>query len=149
MCNENHEPEDGSNPLLLCDGCDKACHLQCTPEGLTQVPANDWFCAECLKILEARCQVHQKSQEQEEARKTLHEYDSDVPLYEVKKRTTTRSQTQPGTKAKVTTTIQNLKLQSAPMLEREDSLNLSTHLSNLNRLLDLRKMAPYMGRNMM
>ena len=33
--------------LLLCDGCDKACHLKCTKPRLRRVPKGDWFCTEC------------------------------------------------------------------------------------------------------
>ena len=31
--------------LLLCDGCDHACHLKCA--GLRRVPKGDWFCRDC------------------------------------------------------------------------------------------------------
>ena len=33
--------------LLLCDGCDKACHLKCTKPRLRRVPKGDWFCTDC------------------------------------------------------------------------------------------------------
>lgn len=39
--------ERGGPPMLLCDGCDSACHLHCAPEGLTEVPKDDWFCRKC------------------------------------------------------------------------------------------------------
>ena len=32
--------------LLLCDGCDQACHLRCI--GLRAIPADDWFCRVCI-----------------------------------------------------------------------------------------------------
>ena len=44
--------DEASNPMLMCDGCDTTCHLQC--DGLKSVPEGDWFCGECLEILRAR-----------------------------------------------------------------------------------------------
>lgn len=38
--------------LLLCDGCDGAHCLKCV--GTDSVPDQDWFCQECLRVLEAR-----------------------------------------------------------------------------------------------
>jgi len=36
----------GGRVMLLCDGCDRACHLKCTVPRLRRTPAGDWFCAE-------------------------------------------------------------------------------------------------------
>lgn len=33
--------------LLLCDGCDATCHLQCCRPALKRVPKGDWFCVNC------------------------------------------------------------------------------------------------------
>ena len=44
--------DEASNPMLMCDGCDTTCHLQC--DGLKSVPEGDWFCGQCLEILRAR-----------------------------------------------------------------------------------------------
>jgi hypothetical protein len=43
-----------SNPaeLLLCDGCDSLHHVHCV--GLSAVPKGDWFCRDCIAILQAR-----------------------------------------------------------------------------------------------
>ena len=43
-----------SNPaeMLLCDGCDSIHHVRCV--GLTAVPETDWFCSECVQVLDAR-----------------------------------------------------------------------------------------------
>ena len=52
-CRGLEKPEDeATNPMLMCDGCDTTCHLQC--DGLKSVPEGDWFCGECLEILRAR-----------------------------------------------------------------------------------------------
>jgi hypothetical protein len=40
------ENPDGP-PMLLCDGCDAACHLPCTHDKLEEVPEGDWFCRKC------------------------------------------------------------------------------------------------------
>ena len=42
------EKPDGP-PMLLCDGCDAACHLTCTHDKLKEVPEGDWFCRKCSK----------------------------------------------------------------------------------------------------
>ena len=34
-------------PMLLCDGCDAACHLTCTHDNLSEIPEGDWFCKSC------------------------------------------------------------------------------------------------------
>ena len=36
---------DDDELMLLCDGCDKACHLGCA--GYKRAPRGDWFCVEC------------------------------------------------------------------------------------------------------
>ena len=38
---------DNEEQLLLCDGCETACHAGCI--GLSAVPQGDWFCAKCVK----------------------------------------------------------------------------------------------------
>ena len=37
--------DDSEEIMLLCDGCDKACHLSCA--GYKRAPKGDWFCIEC------------------------------------------------------------------------------------------------------
>ena len=39
--------------LLLCDGCDGACHLTCCNPPLKRVPKGDWFCVDCVVKREA------------------------------------------------------------------------------------------------
>ncbi|KAI9780051.1 MAG: PHD and RING finger domain-containing protein 1 [Geoglossum umbratile] len=39
------EEDNDEDHLLLCDGCDAACHTYCA--GLDSVPAGAWFCYEC------------------------------------------------------------------------------------------------------
>ena len=52
-CKGLEKPEDETtNPMLMCDGCDATCHLQC--DGLKCVPKGDWFCGGCFDILRAR-----------------------------------------------------------------------------------------------
>ncbi|CAH0522686.1 unnamed protein product [Peronospora belbahrii] len=33
--------------LLCCDGCERACHLNCIRPALLDVPEGDWFCSRC------------------------------------------------------------------------------------------------------
>jgi hypothetical protein len=35
--------------MLICDGCDKLCHLYCLIPALKKVPEGDWFCKSCAE----------------------------------------------------------------------------------------------------
>ncbi|XP_043303153.1 bromodomain adjacent to zinc finger domain protein 2A isoform X1 [Cervus canadensis] len=39
---------DNDEFLLLCDGCDRGCHIYCLRPKMEAVPEGDWFCAVCL-----------------------------------------------------------------------------------------------------
>ncbi|KAK2516466.1 bromodomain adjacent to zinc finger domain protein 2A-like [Columba guinea] len=39
---------DDDEHLLLCDGCDRGCHLYCHRPKMTEVPEGDWFCSVCV-----------------------------------------------------------------------------------------------------
>ncbi|XP_028308402.1 bromodomain adjacent to zinc finger domain protein 2A isoform X2 [Gouania willdenowi] len=39
---------DNDECLLLCDGCDRGCHMYCLKPKITQVPEGDWFCPTCV-----------------------------------------------------------------------------------------------------
>ncbi|XP_025047161.1 bromodomain adjacent to zinc finger domain protein 2A [Alligator sinensis] len=39
---------DDDEHLLLCDGCDRGCHLYCHQPKMAAVPEGDWFCSICL-----------------------------------------------------------------------------------------------------
>ncbi|XP_057558335.1 bromodomain adjacent to zinc finger domain protein 2A isoform X4 [Hippopotamus amphibius kiboko] len=39
---------DNDESLLLCDGCDRGCHIYCLRPKMEAVPEGDWFCAVCL-----------------------------------------------------------------------------------------------------
>nr|XP_041567487.1 bromodomain adjacent to zinc finger domain protein 2A isoform X1 [Taeniopygia guttata]XP_041567488.1 bromodomain adjacent to zinc finger domain protein 2A isoform X1 [Taeniopygia guttata]XP_041567489.1 bromodomain adjacent to zinc finger domain protein 2A isoform X1 [Taeniopygia guttata] len=39
---------DDDEHLLLCDGCDRGCHLYCHRPRMSQVPEGDWFCSVCV-----------------------------------------------------------------------------------------------------
>jgi hypothetical protein len=39
---------DGGD-LLLCDGCERACHLTCLDPPLKEIPGGDWYCPHCTK----------------------------------------------------------------------------------------------------
>lgn len=44
---------DDDEHLLLCDGCDRGCHLYCHRPKMTEVPEGDWFCSVCVSQAEA------------------------------------------------------------------------------------------------
>lgn len=39
---------DDDEYLLLCDGCDRGCHMFCLRPKVLQVPEGDWFCPTCV-----------------------------------------------------------------------------------------------------
>ncbi|XP_040905153.1 bromodomain adjacent to zinc finger domain protein 2A [Toxotes jaculatrix] len=39
---------DNDECLLLCDSCDRGCHMYCLRPKITQVPEGDWFCPTCI-----------------------------------------------------------------------------------------------------
>ncbi|XP_041801441.1 bromodomain adjacent to zinc finger domain protein 2A isoform X2 [Chelmon rostratus] len=39
---------DNDDCLLLCDSCDRGCHMYCLRPKITQVPEGDWFCPTCV-----------------------------------------------------------------------------------------------------
>ena len=48
FCYECFAVEDPNGPpILLCDGCDAACHLTCTHDKLSAVPDDEWYCRKC------------------------------------------------------------------------------------------------------
>ena len=44
MCRRGDDDEN----LLLCDGCDRGCHLYCHRPRMAAVPEGDWFCSVCV-----------------------------------------------------------------------------------------------------
>jgi hypothetical protein len=51
-CHKCNEGDEG-DVLLLCDGCDNACHLSCCNPPLKRIPKGDWFCVDCKKAKKA------------------------------------------------------------------------------------------------
>ncbi|XP_058869174.1 bromodomain adjacent to zinc finger domain protein 2A-like isoform X2 [Acipenser ruthenus] len=39
---------DNDEYLLLCDGCDRGCHMYCLRPKITDIPEGDWFCPVCV-----------------------------------------------------------------------------------------------------
>ena len=58
ICCECLQVEDPTSdiPILLCDGCDAACHLSCAKDRpkLSKVPEGDWYCSMCAKKVDAK-----------------------------------------------------------------------------------------------
>lgn len=46
----------GGSPLVLCDFCPKAFHVECLGETLRSLPAGEWGCPKCLERQEANKQ---------------------------------------------------------------------------------------------
>ena len=46
---------DNDEVLLLCDGCDGACHTFCLIPPLSSVPKGDWRCPSCVAQVSLAC----------------------------------------------------------------------------------------------
>ncbi|XP_054639345.1 bromodomain adjacent to zinc finger domain protein 2A isoform X2 [Dunckerocampus dactyliophorus] len=51
---------DNDECLLLCDGCDRGCHMYCLKPKITQVPEGDWFCPTCVAKNESQSSLSKK-----------------------------------------------------------------------------------------
>ena len=58
-CHVCTKGEEG-DVMLLCDGCDNACHLSCCNPPLKRVPKGDWFCTDC-KAKKAEVEADKKT----------------------------------------------------------------------------------------
>ncbi|KAH0629183.1 hypothetical protein JD844_011057 [Phrynosoma platyrhinos] len=47
---------DDDENLLLCDSCDRGCHLYCHRPKMTEVPVGDWFCSLCIAQMQGEYQ---------------------------------------------------------------------------------------------
>ncbi|XP_042308193.1 bromodomain adjacent to zinc finger domain protein 2A isoform X2 [Sceloporus undulatus] len=47
---------DDDENLLLCDSCDRGCHLYCHRPKMTEVPVGDWFCSLCITQMQGEYQ---------------------------------------------------------------------------------------------
>ncbi|MED6254404.1 hypothetical protein ATANTOWER_025313 [Ataeniobius toweri] len=65
---------DNDECLLLCDGCDRGCHMYCLKPKITQVPEGDWFCPTCVPKMEGELQ--DPSKKRTRVKKRRYEEDS-------------------------------------------------------------------------
>ena len=47
VCYDNDEKDDAM--MLLCEGCDAACHTFCCDPPKDRIPDGDWWCPDCKK----------------------------------------------------------------------------------------------------
>uniref|UniRef100_A0A087Y1P6 Bromodomain adjacent to zinc finger domain, 2A n=1 Tax=Poecilia formosa TaxID=48698 RepID=A0A087Y1P6_POEFO len=74
---------DNDECLLLCDGCDRGCHMYCLKPKITQVPEGDWFCPTCVpKKMEGELQSLSKKRTRTKKRR----YEEDSSEDETTKR---------------------------------------------------------------
>lgn len=67
---------DNDEYLLLCDGCDRGCHMYCLRPKVTQVPEGDWFCPTCIAKGDDESQLAQRSKHRTRVKKRRYEDDS-------------------------------------------------------------------------
>ncbi|XP_054464722.1 bromodomain adjacent to zinc finger domain protein 2A [Anoplopoma fimbria] len=65
---------DNDDCLLLCDGCDRGCHMYCLKPKITQVPEGDWFCPTC--VAQDVCDSPRSSKKRTRVKKRRYEDDS-------------------------------------------------------------------------
>ncbi|KAF1390255.1 hypothetical protein PFLUV_G00056170 [Perca fluviatilis] len=65
---------DNDDCLLLCDGCDRGCHMYCLRPKITQVPEGDWFCPTC--VAKEDCDSPRSSKKRTRVKKRRYEDDS-------------------------------------------------------------------------
>ncbi|XP_032377632.1 bromodomain adjacent to zinc finger domain protein 2A [Etheostoma spectabile] len=65
---------DNDDCLLLCDGCDRGCHMYCLRPKITQVPEGDWFCPTC--VAKDDCDSPRSSKKRTRVKKRRYEDDS-------------------------------------------------------------------------
>uniref|UniRef100_A0A672JHP0 Bromodomain adjacent to zinc finger domain, 2A n=1 Tax=Salarias fasciatus TaxID=181472 RepID=A0A672JHP0_SALFA len=65
---------DNDDCLLLCDGCDRGCHMYCLRPKITQVPEGDWFCPTC--VAQDECESPRSSKKRTRVKKRRYEDDS-------------------------------------------------------------------------
>ncbi|XP_029291326.1 bromodomain adjacent to zinc finger domain protein 2A [Cottoperca gobio] len=65
---------DNDDCLLLCDGCDRGCHMYCLRPKITQVPEGDWFCPTC--IAQEDCDSPRSSKKRTRVKKRRYEDES-------------------------------------------------------------------------
>ncbi|XP_061591750.1 bromodomain adjacent to zinc finger domain protein 2A [Cololabis saira] len=75
---------DNDECLLLCDSCDRGCHMYCLKPKITQVPEGDWFCPTCLAKADGESQQSSKKR----ARVKKRRYEDDSSEDEIKLRPT-------------------------------------------------------------
>uniref|UniRef100_A0A8C7YLD5 Bromodomain adjacent to zinc finger domain, 2A n=1 Tax=Oryzias sinensis TaxID=183150 RepID=A0A8C7YLD5_9TELE len=63
---------DNDECLLLCDSCDRGCHMYCLKPKITQVPEGDWFCPTCTAKVRTlkRKRYEEESSEEETMRRS-------------------------------------------------------------------------------
>ncbi|XP_026222881.1 bromodomain adjacent to zinc finger domain protein 2A isoform X2 [Anabas testudineus] len=65
---------DNDECLLLCDGCDRGCHMYCLRPKITQVPDGDWFCPTC--VAKEECEMVRLTKTRTRVKKRRYEDDS-------------------------------------------------------------------------
>ncbi|CAJ1084829.1 bromodomain adjacent to zinc finger domain protein 2A isoform X1 [Xyrichtys novacula] len=83
---------DNDDCLLLCDGCDRGCHMYCLRPKITQVPEGDWFCPTCVAKDESNASHSSKKRTRGKKRR----YEDDSSEDEAATTTTTTSTRRSG-----------------------------------------------------
>uniref|UniRef100_A0A8C6NVL9 Bromodomain adjacent to zinc finger domain, 2A n=1 Tax=Nothobranchius furzeri TaxID=105023 RepID=A0A8C6NVL9_NOTFU len=67
---------DDDEHLLLCDSCDRGCHMYCLKPKITQVPEGDWFCPACVAKVRDEGDLQRSCKKRSRTKKRRYEDDS-------------------------------------------------------------------------
>ncbi|KAG9491545.1 hypothetical protein GDO78_000190 [Eleutherodactylus coqui] len=70
---------DNDESLLLCDSCDRGCHIYCHRPRMTEIPEGDWFCPNCIS-LQGESEYLRPGGSSKRAKKSVQRYQDDSPL---------------------------------------------------------------------
>ncbi|XP_074536838.1 bromodomain adjacent to zinc finger domain protein 2A isoform X2 [Halichoeres trimaculatus] len=91
---------DNDDCLLLCDSCDRGCHMYCLRPKMTQIPEGDWFCPTCVAVDESNSP--RSSKKRTRVKKRRYEDDSSEDETTTTTTTTTRRSAGMSTRYKET-----------------------------------------------
>ncbi|KAM4046553.1 bromodomain adjacent to zinc finger domain protein 2A isoform 1-T2 [Anomaloglossus baeobatrachus] len=87
---------DNDESLLLCDSCDRGCHIYCHRPRMTEIPEGDWFCPNCIS-LQGESEYLRPGGSSKRAKKSVQRYQDNSPLkLSRRKETTAGSQQSPA-----------------------------------------------------
>ncbi|KAM9321195.1 bromodomain adjacent to zinc finger domain protein 2A [Gastrophryne carolinensis] len=86
---------DNDESLLLCDSCDRGCHMYCHRPPITEIPEGDWFCRNCVSQ-QGESEYLKPGGSSRRAKKCVQRYEDNSPIKPRKKEPPANSQQSPA-----------------------------------------------------